>query len=642
LQVVSKVVHRTAGLWGWLALIALHAAPSLSAQSEAPRQSEAPGGFMDSATSVGLRPRLSAAEIRTFMPPRGVFTFLSPYRTQGVRLTNASDCGGTDCVRPVGYSYWSNTNNHAGSDTMLVFLGLERTRGGGGPTLFSYNKLTGDTRNLGPIFAADHPLSWSTGEGWYFSATHPTTLYVNQGPRLLRYDVESRVAVTVLDVSTRFGADTYVWQLHSSRDDRVHSATLRRAGTEESLGCVVYDEVTGRATFFAKRGTFDECQIDKSGRWVVIKENVDGREGEDNRIIDVQTGAEQVLRDPMGAGGHSDLGFGVMVAEDNFHHQPGVVRRWHLDKDMTGGQPARVRGQGEVVYRTTSWVNGGVGHIAFGNANPTVPVDEQMACASHAHRQDLSRANEIICFRLDGSLETLVVAPNMTDLTARGGGSDDYWKLPKGNVDVTGEYFIWTANAGTDRLDAYLVRIPHAAWSGAAPGAGPPPVPGPAPGLPSGTVPGVAVQWTGLVNVETTAEGVHKSGGCDGCPDAGAVSVQEIGHADGALAVRSPDVQSLRVVGLSSGVIGTDPWAIAYAWRIQSGVAEVREAGLFKADVRFEAGDELAIAVEGGVVTYAKNGTIVYVSDVPPQPPLRAVAIFFDRGGSLSATISGC
>ena len=41
---------------------------------------------------------------------------------------------------PVGYSYWNNINNHAGSDTMLVFLGLERRKGGGGPTLFSVNK----------------------------------------------------------------------------------------------------------------------------------------------------------------------------------------------------------------------------------------------------------------------------------------------------------------------------------------------------------------------------------------------------------------------------------------------------------------------------------------------------------------------
>ncbi len=62
----------------------------------------APGGFVESATGVGLRPLLSAAEIRTFLPSRGTFTFPSPYRTTGIRLSNASDCGGADCVLPVG------------------------------------------------------------------------------------------------------------------------------------------------------------------------------------------------------------------------------------------------------------------------------------------------------------------------------------------------------------------------------------------------------------------------------------------------------------------------------------------------------------------------------------------------------------
>ena len=145
----------------------------------------AAGGFTESATGNGLRPRLSAAEIQTFLPQRGTFTFPSPYLSTGVRLTNASDCGGSDCVLPVGYSYWNNINNHVGSDTMYVFLGMR----GVGPSLFSYNKRTGETRNLGPLFAAGSALSGSTGEGWYFSATQPHALYISDSERLLRYDV---------------------------------------------------------------------------------------------------------------------------------------------------------------------------------------------------------------------------------------------------------------------------------------------------------------------------------------------------------------------------------------------------------------------------------------------------------------------
>lgn len=455
MSLAPRRVVNVIGLSAFVTTIVVHT----SGQAVLGQGTTATGGFSDSATSVGLRPSLSAAEMQTFLPTRGAFTFPSPYSTQGVRLTNSSDCGGADCVLPVGYSYWSNINNHVGSDTMLMFLGLDRRKGGGGPTLFSYNKRTGDTRNLGPLFSPDSPFSWSSGEGWYFSATRPTTLYMNDGPRMLWYDVQSRTFATVFDASTQFGKDKYLWQLHSSNDDRVHSATLRHSSTYEMLGCVVHSEITGRTAFFGKKGDFDECQIDRSGRWLVIKENVDGRDGEDNRVIDLQTGTEQLLTDPNGAGGHSDVGFGFMISEDNFNAQPGAVRRWNLGLDMQGGQPAATRGQGDLVYRMSTWSTG-VGHIAYGNAQSAMPIEQQVACASNAHRQNLPRLNEIVCFRLDGSLSTLIVAPNLTDLNASGGGSDDYAKLPKGNIDVTGEYFIWTANAGTGRLDAYLVRIP--------------------------------------------------------------------------------------------------------------------------------------------------------------------------------------
>ena len=75
-------------------------------------------------------------------------------------------------------------------------------------------------------------------------------------------------------------------------------------------------------------------------------------------------------------------------------------------------------------------------------------------------------ADEIVCFSLDanrnsdGSLDVLVVGQVMTDLFASGGGPDDYAKRPKGNLDVTGRYFVWTTNLGGNRLDAFIVKIP--------------------------------------------------------------------------------------------------------------------------------------------------------------------------------------
>ena len=36
----------------------------------------------------------------------------------------------------------------------------------------------------------------------------------------------------------------------------------------------------------------------------------------------------------------------------------------------------------------------------------------------------------------------------------------DYSKYPKGNLDVTGRYFIWTTNLSGNRLDAFVVKVP--------------------------------------------------------------------------------------------------------------------------------------------------------------------------------------
>jgi hypothetical protein len=632
-----------------VALLSLAGATVASAQS---------GGFTESATGNGLRPRLSAGEIQTFVPERGRFTFPAPYGTTGVRLTNASDCGGGDCVNYVGYSYWRNINNHAGSDTMLIFLGLDRNRGGGGPTLFSYNKNSGETRNLGPLFSSDSAFGWSSGEGWYFSASRQNALYVNDTTRLLRYDVVSHAMETVFDVRAHLGADRHIKQIHSSNDDRVHSATVQD-GSWNMVGCVAYNEATGRATYIARKGDYDECQIDKSGRWLLLKENVDGQDGEDNRIIDLQTGAEEIFYDRDGAAGHSDMGYGYLVAEDNMNQTPGAARVWHFGQDLRGP------GQGALVYNLSSWeASAGLGHVSHTNARAGVPVSEQMACNSSAERGNLPRVNEIICFRLDGSRNVLVVAPNMTDLNASGGGGDDYSKRPKGNLDPTGEYFVWTSNIGTNRGDAFIVRIPQnkLGVSGGAPAPAPAPtpepapapaptpapepapapVPGPAP-APAPTpipVPSGSVNWMSLINVAPQGAGLVKTGGCDGCPDGSAVSEQQI-SGTGTLAFAAAESGSLRFVGLGAGGIGAGPGDIQFAVRLQRGVAEIRESGSYRNEIGFGADDRFSIAVEGGVVRYAKNGAVFYTSGSQAGYPLRVHVVMFDANASVADVALG-
>ncbi|HKY32941.1 MAG TPA: hypothetical protein VJV23_10415 [Candidatus Polarisedimenticolia bacterium] len=446
---------------GAAAILAV-AAAFITFSSDPSAASPSPGGFVEKATSGEVRPRPSASELARLLPSRGGFSFPAPWGTDAVRITNGSDCGGGDCVEPVGYSYWRNTNNHAGSDTMLIFLGLSPGRGGTGPTLFRYSKEDDTVKNAGPLFDASDPLSRASGEGWYFSARMPHALYLNSGSRMIRYDVMARSKTTVYDAASHLGGGIYIWQMHSSDDDRVHSATVRSSASGAMLGCLAYRQDTGKLSYFQARGRLDECHLDRAGRYLIMLDNVDGTHGEDNRIVDLTTGAERLLMDQDGAAGHADTGHGYMINEDNWNAEPGAVRLWDL-KAMTS----------RLVYHTSDW-SVDVGHISHGNARAGSAAD-QFACSSNATRGALARANEIVCWRLDGSMDVLVVAPVMTDLNASGGG-DDYRKDPKGNLDVTGQYMLWTSNAGGGRLDAFLVKVPaHRLMGGSQPVAKPSP-----------------------------------------------------------------------------------------------------------------------------------------------------------------------
>lgn len=57
---------------------------------------------------------------------------------------------------------------------------------------------------------------------------------------------------------------------HALMQDGNHSMTLRQQGTWEKVGSVVYAEPSQRWSHFPAQGERDECQIDKSGRWLLM------------------------------------------------------------------------------------------------------------------------------------------------------------------------------------------------------------------------------------------------------------------------------------------------------------------------------------------------------------------------------------
>jgi concanavalin A-like lectin/glucanase superfamily protein/Big-like domain-containing protein/purple acid phosphatase-like protein len=428
-----------------------------------------PGGFIESDTLTVGRQTLNATQVGGFLPQRGPFTFPAPYNTQGLRITNSSDCGGQDCVDMI-YSYWRNMSNSTGSNLMYIFIGLDRSRGGQGPTLFSYDKTTDALTEIGPMFPASSPYSWNSAEGWYFSYGMPTKLYMQSGSKLMRYDVLAKTLETVFDSTTQYPG-TVIAQTNSSNDDDVHSATLENASSYVKEGCVAYKVSTKQFYYYPSTGGFDECQIDKSGRYLVIKEKLPQDSctscDEDNLIVDLQTGAQTVLLDKDGAGGHSDLGYGTQVASDNWNNYANAWRVWDFTQSTLSGG---------LVYHDNSWGTFAPSHLSWENASASVPVSQQYACGGAANSTGTAYGNEVVCFMLNpvaaASQQRLVVAPVMSDLSATGGNvacpsCTAYAKDPKGNIDPTGQYFFWVSNMGGSRMDAFMVKIPSQLLTGA-------------------------------------------------------------------------------------------------------------------------------------------------------------------------------
>jgi hypothetical protein len=144
------------------------------------------------------------------------------------------------------------------------------------------------------------------------------------------------------------------------------------------------------------------------------------------------------------------------------------------------------------------------------------------------------------------------------------------------------------------------------------------------------------VVWTSLVKVVATGNSLRKTLGCDGCLDAGAVSQQRISSGNGSVSFTASETTTLRYAGLSRGNGGTGANEIAFAIRLQAGIAEVREKGRYRADTPFVSGDVFTVQVVSGTVRYLKNGTLFYTSSQRPSYPLLVDTSL----GSLNATIT--
>lgn len=153
-----------------------------------------------------------------------------------------------------------------------------------------------------------------------------------------------------------------------------------------------------------------------------------------------------------------------------------------------------------------------------------------------------------------------------------------------------------------------------------------------------------AVTWTQMANVAPSGTGLTKVAGCDGCPDGGAISVQVISSGNGYVEFKAADTFGQRLVGLSSGNSGTSEADIDFALKLwPGGGVDVRENGVYVgAESTYTTTDVFRIGVAAGVVTYYKNGSVLYRSTRVPGSALLVDTSFTTMSSGVSdVTIGG-
>ena len=148
--------------------------------------------------------------------------------------------------------------------------------------------------------------------------------------------------------------------------------------------------------------------------------------------------------------------------------------------------------------------------------------------------------------------------------------------------------------------------------------------------IPSPTI----VVWTSAVGVSVSANNLTKTGVAGW--NAGAVSTQSLPSGNGAVQFTASETTSRRMLGLNRGSLNQSYTELDFAFSLgTAGRLYIYENGSPRAITTYATGDTLQIAVEGGVVRYRRNGTLIYTSRVAPSYPLAVDTSLYDPGATL-------
>lgn len=353
-------------------------------------------------------------------------TLVDPtFGTTIVRVTDAADCA--NCS--VAYSYWPTFNR---SSTRLQ-IGTE----GGAGLLYRFDPATLAVSGREPLFAKNAPGGGTPfQEDAIWSGTDPDVLFGHEGARLWAYDVASHEYTLVRDFSTMFSGQ-YLWQMSRSLDDDVFAFARRDNASYAMLGYFAWRRSTDTILVDQSTSEIDEVQLDKDGKFLVVKTGQSGHGVVEVRVADLTTSSFADLVDdgPDFAPGHSDNGHGIVVGVDNW------TNRYTVRKLATPHQLASALDFGN------DWSS--ASHVSF------LADDESYVIASiyqfGAHAPGLFH-DEIVAFATDGSQAVRRLAHHRSSIAG-------YADMPRANISRDGCFVAFTSNWGGGKHDVFVVSL---------------------------------------------------------------------------------------------------------------------------------------------------------------------------------------
>jgi len=358
------------------------------------------------------------------LPAAGGTVIDPTFGTKIMRLTDEND--GPECINS--YSYWPTFN--VDSTRLLVYSGVA-------PLLYRFDPVN---------FKIVDKLTWTTTLRWedaIWSGTDPDLTYAHDfGMHLFTYNVATQTSTQIADLSSLYRNGDYLWQMSKSISNDNVFAFTRRDARYNVVGYLVWQRDINQVIYDVETSQVDEVQVDKTGRYLVVKTGEQGVGAIEVKVVDLKTLTVQDLTDdgPDYAPGHSDNGKKIVIGADNWRNQvtyrtladPHTVRTLiNYDNDWTQAYHISMLANNEKWALVSSY--------SVVTGTPAGPFHD-----------------EIYQVATDGSLAVRRLAHHFSIY------DDDYYASPRADISRDGRFIAFTSNWGVPggHKDVFILKNP--------------------------------------------------------------------------------------------------------------------------------------------------------------------------------------